>query len=165
MFDQLHLKKEDLKDKEIMGIVFEETILAQAKKQAEREGNKDMQLKIKEAQKEQENDIKQYEQDIRRATQLNLPPPPPPPPLTPLFVPTEARKSHISNRNNLMGEILVGDFKLKHVEVNQKKEQQTVSMDISNMEKDERKDLGQIIAAKIRRRGAAFRVEREEDDD
>lgn len=39
-------------NKEVMGIIIEETVLNQAKRQAEQEYNKDLQKKIQEAQKE-----------------------------------------------------------------------------------------------------------------
>lgn len=52
MFDALKLSKEDLSNKEVMGIIIEETVLNQAKRQAEQEYNKDLQQKIQMAQKE-----------------------------------------------------------------------------------------------------------------
>ena len=41
-----------MQNKEVMGIIIEETVLNQAKRQAEQEYNKDLQQKIKDAQKE-----------------------------------------------------------------------------------------------------------------
>lgn len=46
MFDALKLSKEDLKDKDLMGVIFEDTILNQAKRQAEKDSNKDLQKKV-----------------------------------------------------------------------------------------------------------------------
>lgn len=46
VFDSLKLSKEDLANKEVMGIIIEETVLNQAKRQAEQEFNKDLQQKI-----------------------------------------------------------------------------------------------------------------------
>jgi hypothetical protein len=46
VFDSLKLSKEDLANKEVMGIIIEETVLNQAKRQAEQEFNKDLQKKI-----------------------------------------------------------------------------------------------------------------------
>ena len=52
VFDGLKLSNEDLQDKEVMGIIIEETVLNQAKRQAEQEYNKDLQQKVKMAQNE-----------------------------------------------------------------------------------------------------------------
>jgi len=49
MFDKLKLNQDDLKNKDIMGLIFEETVLNQAKRQAEKESNKDLQMKVQEA--------------------------------------------------------------------------------------------------------------------
>jgi len=50
VFDALKLSKEDLNNKDVMGVIIEETVLNQAKRQAEQESNKDLQKKIHMAQ-------------------------------------------------------------------------------------------------------------------
>ncbi len=52
MFDALKLTKEDLQNKDIMGVIIEETVINQAKRQAEQESNKGLQQKIQKAQLE-----------------------------------------------------------------------------------------------------------------
>lgn len=68
---------------------------------------------------------------------LNLPPPPPPPP-PPLLAPVSARASMLSARTNLMDEIRNNNLKLKHVEVNNSQGVQSVNVDLSDMNKEER---------------------------
>ena len=79
MFDQLGLDKSDLKNKDVMGVIVEETILARAKKQAEQESNSDLSQRVKMAQSEIDREQASFKEEVRRNTKLNLPPPPPPP--------------------------------------------------------------------------------------
>ena len=46
MFDALSLGKEDLQDKAVVGLIMEETVMANVKRQAEKENNQDLQRKI-----------------------------------------------------------------------------------------------------------------------
>ena len=49
LFDTLKLSKEDLKDKEVVNIIVEETIMQQVKNQAEQSMDGDLQRRVKEA--------------------------------------------------------------------------------------------------------------------
>ena len=117
-----------------MGIIIEETVLNQAKRQAESEYNKDLQQKVQQAEKEINREQKDFHDDIARNTMMNLPPPPPPPP-PPLLAPPNARVSAVSARGNLMQEIRNNQIKLKHVEVNSGEGKEEVNLDISDMNK------------------------------
>lgn len=66
---------------------------------------------------------------------------PPPPPLTILSNPnTRVSTNTGSKRNNLMDEIRTNNLKLKHVEINTKEGNDQISVDISDMNKEERND-------------------------
>lgn len=52
IFDKLNLSEEDYKDKEVMNLIVQETIMQQVKDQAIKTNNYDLQKKIKEAEEE-----------------------------------------------------------------------------------------------------------------
>jgi hypothetical protein len=164
VFDGLKLNKEDLANKEVMGIIIEETVLNQAKRQAEQEYNKDLQQKIQRAQKEITQEETDFQDDISRNTMMNLPPPPPPPP-PPLLSPPNARVSALSARSNLMDEIRSNNLKLKHVEVKKSTGGEQVNLDISDMNKEERNEHIENLRKKLMMRKQALnRREADEDD-
>lgn len=92
---------------------------------------------------------------------MNLPPPPPPPP--PLLTPPSMRTSSLSNRTNFLDEIRNNNVKLKHIEVNNKEGQNQISMDISELNKEERYDHIENIKKKLQMRKKA--LNRRESDD
>lgn len=145
-----------------MGMIVEETILNQAKRQAEQESNKDLQRKVQMAEQDIKKEHTEYQEDVRRNTTLNLPPPPPPPP--PLLTPPNMRNSLSNNRSNLMDEIRNNNLRLKHVEVNSKEGKDQVTLDISDMNKDERNDHIENLRKKLQMRKKALN-RREDDDD
>ncbi len=113
VFSELQLSKEDLNNKDVMGVIFEETILEQAKRQAQQDANRDLQKKVQQAEHDFHKEQKEFQEEVHRNTVLNLPPPPPPPP--PLLTPPNMRTSVSSGRSNLMDEIRNNNLKLKHV--------------------------------------------------
>lgn len=143
-------------------MIVEETILNQAKRQAEQESNKDLQRKVQMAEQDIKKEHTEYQEDVRRNTTLNLPPPPPPPP--PLLTPPNMRNSMSNNRSNLMDEIRNNNLRLKHVEVNIKEGKDQVTLDISDMNKDERNDHIENLRKKLQMRKKALN-RREDDDD
>ena len=164
IFDSLKLTKEDLANKDVMGIIIEETVLKQAKRQAESEYNKDLQQKVMNAQKQIKRQETDFQDDISRNTMMNLPPPPPPPP-PPLLAPPNARVSVVSARGNLMDQIRNNNLKLKHVEVNSSQGKQEVNLDISDMNKEERNDHIENLRKKLlMRKKALNRREADQED-
>ena len=145
-----------------MGVIVEETILNQAKRQAEQESNKELQRKVQMAEQDIKKEQIEYQEDVRRNTTLNLPPPPPPPP--PLLTPPNMRNSMANNRSNLMDEIRNNNLRLKHVEVNSKEGNDQLTLDISDMNKDERNDHIERMRRKLQMRKKALN-RREDDDD
>jgi hypothetical protein len=133
LFGALNLSKDDLNNKDVMGIIVEETILEQAKRQAQQESNNDLQRKVQLVEHEIKQEQKDFQEELKRNSILNLPPPPPPPP--PLLTPPNMRTSIASNRTNLMDEIRSNNLRLKHVEVNTKEGKDQVTLDISDMNK------------------------------
>jgi hypothetical protein len=162
VFSALNLSKEDLGNKDLMGVIVEETILNQAKRQAEQESNKDLQQKVQLAQHDIKKEHQEFEEEVRRNTTLNLPPPPPPPP--PLLTPPNMRISGGNSRNNLMDEIRNNNLRLKHVEVNSKEGKDQVTLDISDMNKEERNDHIENLRKKLQMRKKALN-RRDDDDD
>ena len=139
-------------------------MINQAKRQAEQESNKGLQQKIQRVQLEINKEESEFKDDIARNTMLNLPPPPPPPP-PPLLAPPNARVSAISARSNLMDEIRMNNLKLKHVEVNNEKGGESVKLDISDMNREERNDHIENLRKKLQMRKKALnRREADEDD-
>jgi hypothetical protein len=86
---------------------------------------------------------------------MNLPPPPPPPP-PPLLAPPNARVSVLSARGNLMDEIRSNNLRLKHVEVNSEKGKESVNLDISDMNREERNDHIENLRKKLQTRKKAL---------
>lgn len=162
VFSALQLSKEDLNNKDVMGVIVEETILNQAKRQAEQESNKDLQRKVQLAEHDIKKEHTEYQEDVKRNTTLNLPPPPPPPP--PLLTPPNMRVSMSNNRSNLMDEIRNNNLRLKHVEVNNKEGKDQVTLDISDMNKEERNDHIENLRRKLQMRKKALN-RRDDDDD
>jgi hypothetical protein len=99
---------------------------------------------------------------VKRNTTLNLPLPPPPPPQ--LLTPPNMRMSVASNRSNLMDEIRNNNLRLKHVEMNNKEGNDRVTLDISDMNKEERNDHIENLRKKLQMRKKALN-RREDDDD
>jgi hypothetical protein len=92
--------------------------------------------------------------------------PPPPPPLPPLLTPPNARISALPNRANLMDEIRNHNIKLNHVNVNDAKGKAEMTIDISQMNKEERNDHIENLRLKLQQRKRALnRREADSDDD
>ena len=161
MFDQLGLDKNDLENKEVMGVIVEETILARAKKQAEQENNRALSKQVKDAQNEITQENASWKEEARRNTRLNLPPPPPPPP-PPLLGPPQARQSSTGNRANLLEEIRNNNLKLNHVEVNANNQ---VNLDLADMNREERSDHIDNIRKKLQMRKRALNRRNSDDED
>ena len=95
---------------------------------------------------------------------MNLPPPPPPPP-PPLLTPPNARVSMASARNNLFDEIRNNKVKLKHVEVNSTQGKESVNLDISDLNREERNEHIENLRKKLMMRKKALnRREADEED-
>ena len=60
IFGALQLSKEDLNNKDVMGIIVEETILEQAKRQAQQESNKELQHKVEQVQHQSKQEEKDF---------------------------------------------------------------------------------------------------------
>ena len=126
----------------------------QAKNEAEKNLDKDLHRKIKEAEEEE----KKYYESLRNSKMTNLPPPPPPPPV---FTPPSIRQpSDTSARTNLMDEIRTNNLKLKHVETSEK----GLNLDITNMNKEERMDHAERLRMKLQMRKKALNRREASDD-
>lgn len=117
---------------------------------------------MEQVQHQSKQEEKDFHEEIKRNTILNLPPPPPPPP--PLLTPPNMRTSMASNRTNLMDEIRNNNLRLKHVEVNTKEGKDQVTVDISDMNKEERNDHIENLRRKLQMRKKALN-RRDDDDD
>ena len=150
LFDNLNLSKEDLKDKEVVNIIVQETIMQQMKNQAENSLDRELQKKFKEADQED----KAYMEAYRKSRATGLPPPPPPPPL--LLVPealnSDPRTSMSNKRANLMDEIRNNKVKLKHVETSSG----GIDLDLTNMNKEDRMDHAERLRQKLKMRKNAL---------
>jgi hypothetical protein len=136
---------EDLRDRDIMNLIAEETILQQVKTQAERSQDEGLQLKVKEAEEEEKQFLQAY--GGHDTSTLPLPPPL-------LLVPqlAENRGSWGTKRGNLLEEIRNNKLKLNHVS----KVNECMNLDISNMNKEERMDHAERLREKLRMRKKAL---------
>lgn len=146
IFDTLKLSKDDLKNKDVANIIVEETIMQQAKSQAENIMDPNLHKKLKDAQDEE----KKYAAALRKSKVSGLPPPPPPPPMLASLRAPQGSFAH--KRANLMEEIRNNNLKLNHVETSEK----GFNLDLTNMNKEDRLDHAERLRLKLKMRKNAL---------